>query len=327
MQTAPGQDAEFRFQPVGNFGVVLSDEIQRDNTDPVVKTLGAADCCAGDVPQSLQEPGAQSHFVGMERFQPLSLQKPHGCFQSVDAGQIGRSGLKTVGKIVRQIFGIRRAAGSAGNQGIQQLCEAILQQKNTDAGGAKQSLVTRGDQSGKLPLFKININMSGGLRHIQNEGNTCFCADFSHCFRILHRAADIAAVGHDDKLRIGTDQRPYIFGIHQTFPVALNPVEFHPGKLQQGTHHGIVLHGADDAVVAGLQQTLDNHIQSGGSAGGQDHMGGSFWKMEEFCQTFPQQQGNKPRILSSAVNAAVDGGTHRIHIFFHAGTDPIGFGE
>ena len=263
----------------------------------------------------------------VKRRKALIMEKFHGSRQPVNSGEIGCSRFEPVRQILRQIFRIRGAACSTGNQGIQQFGEAVLHQQNADAGGTQQAFVSGSHQCGQSPAFKINVNMSCCLGDVQHKGDIVLCTDLSYGRSILHSTADIAAMGHDQKFCVGPDQGLCIGRVHQTFPVAGDPVEFHPGQLKQRTHDGVVLHGTDNAVITGFQKSLDNHVQTGGGTGSQDHMGGSFGKMEEFCQRFPQKQGHQSCILGSAVDTAVDGGAYGIHIGFHTAADTFRFWE
>ena len=58
VETAAGQNAEFRFQTVGNFCVVLTDKIQRNNTYTVFQSLRSAHGNSGNLLQPFQKTAA-----------------------------------------------------------------------------------------------------------------------------------------------------------------------------------------------------------------------------------------------------------------------------
>ena len=80
-------------------------------------------------------------------------------------------------------------------------------------------------------------------------------------------------------------------------------------------------------MITGLQRALDGHIQAPGSTGCQNYMGSRLRKVKELRKTFPQLQCYQSRILGTAVDTAVDGGTHLVHIVFHGPADTLRLGK
>ena len=58
-------------------------------------------------------------------------------------------------------------------------------------------------------------------------------------------------------------------------------------QLEKGTHNGVVLHGTDQHMVSRVKKPLDDHVQPGRVARGQQHMGGFFRKGKELLKLLP----------------------------------------
>ena len=80
--------------------------------------------------------------------------------------------------------------------------------------------------------------------------------------RILHTAADVGRMRQHNKARVGPEQALERAMLQKALAVAWNAVKFHAPELLQRPHDGVVLHPADDAVVAGAQKPLDDEIQA-----------------------------------------------------------------
>ena len=91
--------------------------------------------------------------------------------------------------------------------------------------------------------------------------------------RILHTAADVGRMRQHNKARVGPEQALERAVLQKALAVAGDAVEFHAPELLQRPHDGVVLHPADDAVVAGAQEPLDDEIQAERRARCQDDMG------------------------------------------------------
>ena len=144
-----------------------------------------------------QKAAAQVHLMTAQLVQALPLQESQGCLQSIDTGQVGGAGLQTVREVGGQIFAVRGASGTPGQQRGQLLGQAVPQQHSADTGGAQQSLVSRYSQGGELKRFKVYGIVSGRLCGVQQKRNAPAGTDFPHRRGVLHAAADVGAVGHD----------------------------------------------------------------------------------------------------------------------------------
>ena len=81
-------------------------------------------------------------------------------------------------------------------------------------------------------------------------------------------------------------------------------------------------HPADDAVVAGAQEPLDDEIQAERRARCQDDMGRRLRKMEQPRKRLAQGQRLQPGLLRAAVDGAIDRRAHTVEILLHAVADP-----
>ena len=114
------------------------------------------------------------------------------------------------------------------------------------------------------------------LSPVQKKENASRPADLSHSPGVLHRAADIGAVGQHHQPGVGPEQPGHRIQSEPPLAVTGNPVEDHPGLGQglEGPHDGVVLHGGDQAVVSRPQQPPNDQVQPPGGSGGENAAGG-----------------------------------------------------
>ena len=328
METAAGEDAVLRLQSIGSFGVVDVFEIHRHYAHAAVEIPRARKTNGVDVLQTVEKTLGQCHFMGMKVFYTGLVEECHGGFPAVNAGHIGRAGLKAVGHIGGQQLAVGGTAGAAGNEGSQLRGKVLAQKHGADAAGTEKSLMT-GDAEGGQPEFvEIYIDMTRSLGSVQHESDAVCGADLTHALRILHRAGDVGAVRHDQQSGVGTDHAFNGIDIQKTLPVAGDAVKADAAfrELLDGAHDSIVLHAADETVIAAFEEALDDHIHAGGHTGGQNDIGGIV-EMEELRKALAEGQQDKTCVLCAAVNGAVDCGTHGIEIILHALADTGGLGE
>ena len=115
--------------------------------------------------------------------------------------------------------------------------------------------------------------------------------------------------------------------LQKALAVAGNAVKFHAPELLQRPHDGVVLHPADDAVVAGAQEPLDDEIQAERRARCQDDMGRRLRKMKQPREHLAQSQRFQPGLLCAAVDGAIDRRAHTVEVALHAVADPGGLRE
>ena len=188
--------------------------------------------------------------------------------------------------------------------------------------------MARDRQGGQAPAVEIDLPMPGGLGRVQGEGDAIFPADPAHRRCVLDAAAHVGAVGDQDQTGVGTDYPAQVFRVHPSPAVAGDAVEGYPLLRQglEGAHDGVVLHGADQAVVPGAQPAPQDHIQPHGVAGGQHAVGG-IAVAEQAAQLLPQQQGGHPRLLGGGVDAPVHGGAVLLYMAQHGVRHGGGLGK
>ena len=174
---------------------------------------------------------------------------------------------------------------------------------------------------------EIHRKMSRCLGGVQRKGHALFRADTADSRRVLYRAADVGAVGHDDQPRILPEQPRQGVQLCETLSVTGNAADRHPRQAQQRPHDRVVLHAADDAVVAGTQKAGDDHIQPRRSTRRQDNVGRRLRETEQPRQPLPQRQRHQPRLLGGGIHGTVHVGPHAVQVVFHPVADPRRLGE
>ena len=124
-----------------------------------------------------------------------------------------------------------------------------------------------------------------------------------------------------NKARVGPEQARARRAA-KALAVAGDAVEFHALELLQRPHDGIVLHPADDAVIAGPQQALDDQIQAERRARCQNDMRRRLRKMKQPREHLAQSQRFQPGLLCAAVDGAIDRRADAVEILLHAVADP-----
>ena len=327
MQTAAGQDAVFCLQRVGRLRVVPAEEVYGDNAHPPGKVACTAQADVGGVLQPLQKAAAQRHFVLPQRRDACLLHEAQRRLPAVIAGEVGGAGFEFIRQIVRQIFTVRGAAGAAGGQGREPLRQLVPQQQRTGAAGPQQSLVPRHGQRTEVQRRKVDGQVPRRLRRVQRKGYAAIGADPADGLRVLHGAADIGAVRHDDQLCVVPQQTRQGGYVREALAVAGQAADGHLRQPQQGTHDGVVLHAADDAVVAGSQKPGDQRVQGKGGARREYDVGGRLREAEQPRQTLPQRQRHQPGLLRGGVDRAVHVGSYAVQIVFHPVADALRLGK
>ena len=106
VQAAAGQDAVLRFQRIGHLGVVTAQEVHGDDAHPTIHVPRAHQPDPGNIRKAVQKPGAQRPLVLPQNVHARLLNKAQGRLPTVAAGEIGRTGLKPVRQIGRQVLAV-----------------------------------------------------------------------------------------------------------------------------------------------------------------------------------------------------------------------------
>ena len=205
--------------------------------------------------------------------------------------------------------------------------EIVPQQQRAHAAGAQQPLVARYRHGTEAESLKVHREVSRRLGGVQCKGHALFRADAADSRRVLHRAADVGAVGHDDQSRILPEQPRQGVQLCKALGVTGNAADRHSRQAQQRPHDRVVLHAADDAVVAGTQKAGNDHIQPRRSTRRQNNVGRRLRETEQPRQPLPQRQRHQPRLLGGGIHGTVHVGSHAVQIVFHPVADPRRLGE
>ena len=322
VQAAARQDAELLLQPERRLGVVPARQVHGDDAHAAAELPRAAQADAGKRRDAVQKALAQRQLMAAKALDALLLHKGQRGAQTVDARQIRRAGLQPVRQIRRQQLTVRGAAGPARHKRREIGGKLVRQQQRADAARAEQTLVPRHGQRRKAERRKVDGIVSGRLRTVQQEKASVPRAGRPDGGRILHTAADVGRMRQHNKARVGPEQALERAMLQKALAVAGNAVKFHAPELLQRPHDGVVLHPADDAVVAGAQEPLDDEIQAERRARCQDDMGRRLREPEQPRKRLAQGQRLQPGLLRAAVDGAIDRRADAVEILLHAVADP-----
>jgi len=182
--------------------------------------------------------------------------------------------------------------------------------------------VPRHGQRRKAERRKVDGIVPCRLRAVQQEKASVPRTGCPDGGRILHTAADVGRMRQHNKARVGPEQALERAMLQKALAVAGDAVEFHAPELLQRPHDGVVLHPADDAVVAGAQEPLDDEIQAERRARCQNDMRRRLRKMKQPREHLAQSQCFQPGLLCAAVDGAIDRRADAVEILLHAVADP-----
>ena len=156
------------------------------------------------------------------------------------------------------------------------------------------------------------------LCRVQNEYQTVTAAERPHLLRRHQRTAHIAAVEHHHSLCLRPQQLLRLLHAQAAVRAAGDAVEGHaPARqLDHRPHHGVVLHGGHQHVVAAAQQTLQQHVQALGDVLGEHHVA-AVGAVKQAGQPLPRVQHLLLRLIRLVVAAAADVAAAVLHIAAH----------
>ena len=327
VQAAARQDAELLLQPERRLGVVPARQVHGDDAHAAAELPRAAQADAGKRRDAVQKALAQRQLMAAQALDALLLHKGQRGAQTVDARQIRRAGFQPVRQIRRQQLTVRGAAGPARHKRREIGGKLVRQQQRADAARAEQTLVPRHGQRRKAERRKVDGIVSCRLRAVQQEKASVPRAGRPDGGRILHTAADVGRMRQHNKARVGPEQALERAMLQKALAVAGDAVEFHAPELLQRPHDSVVLHPADDAVIAGPQQALDDQIQAERRARCQNDMRRRLREPEQPRKRLAQGQRLQPGLLRAAVDGAIDRRAHTVEVALHAVADPGGLRE
>jgi len=142
-----------------------------------------------------------------------------------------------------------------------------------DADRAEQGLVAREGHHVDVHGRHVDGDAAGGLGGVDSEEYAALVADRADGGDVLHRADHVGAVVHDHQAGVGPDACGDVVGIDETVAVEGREIEADEVPVRQfvqGAQHGVVLDPGRDHMVAGLDDALDDRVETVGGVGRED---------------------------------------------------------
>ena len=269
------------------------------------------------------------HFPPVQRIGPDIQKIPYRNAKPHDAGKIGGAGLVAVRQGRGHFQGGGHTAGAAGKQWGHGGVHGLVHHKAADTGGPQQPFMAGKAHGVHLLHLHIKEKMPCGLCGIHCEQSAVPAADLADAGDGLDGAADVAGILHDHQTGLGGKQLFKFLQTQKALLITGGDGNADPCRLQLGSRscHGIVLHAADDEMIAGVQRPLHDHIQAHGDTAGKDSVAGIAAGAEQCAKILPYRKGGKGRFGSGPVAGAVDVDTDLFDIVFHGLANPRRFGE
>ena len=329
VQPAPGQDAILLLQLERHLGVILPQKVHRNDPDPPPGISRPRHTDVLIPPQPRQEPVGQRHFPLVQGVRPHLQQVAQRHPQPHDARQVGRARLVAVGQGRGHLQRGRHTAGAARNQRCQRLVHRLVHHKPANAGGPQQPLMPGKAQGVNSELLHIKGKMPGRLRAVHRKQHPVPAADGPDLPNGLNGPADVTGVLHHHQPGFGGEQPLEFLQPQHTVLITRGDGHLDPGRLQLHGRacHRIVLHPADDQMIAGTQHPFHDHIQAQCDPAGKNGIARVIARTEQPAQVLPHGQGGKRRFGRSAVAGTVDVDPHLLDIILHGLPDARRLGE
>ncbi len=166
------------------------------------------------------------------------------------------------------------AARPAGEQGLHLPDQVFPEHEAPDALGAQQALVAGEGQGVDVHVPHVDGPDAGGLGGIHEKAQAVGRAELPHLPQRQQRPTHVAGVGHDHGPGAGGQAAGE--GLDPQTPVlcAGDPGKGDASALQlhQRPHDGVVLHSGHQHMVTGLEEALQQDVQTLGDVFGKDHV-------------------------------------------------------
>ena len=210
------------------------------------------------------------------------------------------------------------AAGAAGDQRLQQWDHIRLKEKAADPLGPQKSFMPRKCQRVNMHGLHINGKNARRLGRIQNETQTMRMTKRSHCLYRHQRSADITGMKHHHGTGVLPQQSVHGGSLQRAVCPTGDPVKRNAlfCQLGQRPHDCVMLHGRDQHMVARLQKTFQQHVQTLGNITGKDHVA-AVRAVKQFRQLQAGVQYSFLSLIRFVIAAAIDVAAAVFHIMIY----------
>ena len=190
--------------------------------------------------------------------------------KSGNARQVQRTGFIPVGQQVGLEHALRGAAGAAHHQGFG--VDTVAQRQNTRAVRPKQPLVAGHGYHVGTERLGADIQHTGGLGGVHQQGNAVFPADGAQPGNGLNDPGDIAGVAHHHQGGAGRDVFLQYMGLQDAHAVRRQHLEgdLPPGGVAlEQAHHRVMLAVGAKHLIPLLQHAADGQVDGLGAVLGE----------------------------------------------------------